>query len=133
MMLVASGLGPFSGQAVHFERYAPEKLPYAQTRYAFEAKRHHKLIDERLAARRYMMGDAYTVLDMNVWGWARLAPFVLGADAWEKLPNLKRLVDEVDARPAAQRALAVKERFAFKTEMDEEARRAMFRHLAPQQ
>ena len=50
--------------------------------------------------------------------------------AWGGLPHLKRLVDEVTTRPAAQRALAIKERHAFKTEMDDEARRAMFQHLA---
>ena len=53
-------------------------------------------------------------------------PFILGDDAWEQLPNLKRLFDEISARPAAQRANALKDRHAFKTEMDEEARRHMF-------
>jgi len=35
-------------------------------------------------------------------------------------------VDEISARPAAQKAVALKDRYAFKTEMDEEAKRAMF-------
>jgi len=61
-----------------------------------------------------------------VWGWARAVPFILGADAWEQLPNVKRLLDEVNARPAAQRAEAVKNRFTFKAEMDEDARKQMF-------
>ena len=131
MMFIASGLGPFCGQAVHFERYAPEKVPYAQKRYLFEARRHLNIVDERLASQPYMLGDAYTVVDMALWGWARLAPFVLNDDgAWAALPNVKRIVDEITARPAAQRALAIKERHAFKTEMDDEARRAMFQHLA---
>jgi GST-like protein len=67
---------------------------------------------------------------MDVWGWARMLPFVLGAEAWAKFPNVKRLVDEIEARPAAQRALALKERFTFKAELDDEARRHMFKHLA---
>jgi GST-like protein len=54
---------------------------------------------------------------------------VLGDGAWEKLPNLKRLVDEITARPAAQRAMALKDRHKFKTEMDAEAMQAMFPHL----
>ncbi len=57
-----------------------------------------------------MLGDTYTVVDMALWAWARLTPFVLGQDVAEKMTNLKRLVDEVTARPAAQRALALKER-----------------------
>jgi len=67
---------------------------------------------------------------MDVWGWARMAPFILGDDAWARLPHLKRLHDEIDARPAAARAKTLKERFAFKPEMDDDARRHMFKHLA---
>jgi GST-like protein len=42
---------------------------------------------------------------------------------------VKRLVDEISARPAAPRAIALKDKFVFKTEMDDEARNIMFRHL----
>jgi GSH-dependent disulfide-bond oxidoreductase len=126
LMFVATGIGPYSGQAVHFKHHAPEKLPYAVNRYLREAERHWGIIDARLAKHRYMLGDTYTIVDMAVWGWARAVPFILGDDAWEKLPNLKRLFDEISARPAAQRANALKDKHAFKTEMDEEARRNMF-------
>lgn len=130
LMFIASGVGPFSGQSVHFQHYTPEKLPYAQTRYAFEAMRHYTILNERLGQHRYMIADTYTIVDMDVWGWARMVPFALSKNAWEKLPHLKRLVDEIEARPAAQRALKIKDRFTFKAEMDDEARRNMFRHLA---
>jgi GSH-dependent disulfide-bond oxidoreductase len=126
LMFVATGIGPYSGQAVHFKHHAPEKLPYAINRYLHEAARHWGIIDAQLAKHRYMLGDAYTIVDMAVWGWARAVPFVLGDDAWSKLPHLKRLFDEISARPAAQRANALKDKHAFKTEMDEDARRNMF-------
>jgi GST-like protein len=126
LMFVATGIGPYSGQAVHFKHHAPEKLPYAVNRYLHEAERHWGIIDAQLAKHRYMLGDSYTLVDMAVWGWARAVPFILGDDAWTKLPNLKRLVDEINARPAAQRAEALKTKHAFKTEMDDEARRNMF-------
>lgn len=129
LMFVASGVGPYSGQAVHFRVYAPEKLPYAINRYTFEAQRHFGIIDERLASRKYMLGDTYTIVDMDVWGWARLLPNVMGEGAWDKLGNLKRLVDEISARPAAQRAVALKDRHKFKTEMDADAVKAMFPHI----
>ncbi|NWG26514.1 MAG: glutathione S-transferase N-terminal domain-containing protein [Pseudorhodoplanes sp.] len=132
LMFAATGLGPFSGQSVHFRNYAPEKLAYAINRYAFEAHRHYGVLDERLAARKYMLGDDYTIVDMDVWGWARMMPIVIGEEHWAKYPNLKRLVDEISARPAAVRAIAIKDRHKFKTEMDEEARRAMFRHMDQQ-
>jgi GST-like protein len=126
LMFVASGIGPYSGQCVHFRHHAPEKLAYAINRYEFEAERHYAIIDERLADNRYMMGDEYTIVDMALWGWARMVPFVLGDDAMAKLPNLKRFMDEINARPAAERAEALKSRHTFKTEMDDAARAAMF-------
>ena len=126
LMFVASGVGPFSGQAVHFKHYAPEPLPYAINRYDFEASRHWGILNKHLATHRFMLGDDYTLVDMAVWGWARAVPFVLGADAWDKLPHVKRLLDEINARPAAQRAEALKTRFTFKAEMDDDARKAMF-------
>jgi hypothetical protein len=43
--------------------------------------------------------------------------------AWAKFPNLKRLVGEIEARPAVQRALALKDGFTFKAKLDEKARR----------
>jgi GST-like protein len=126
LMFVASGIGPYSGQAVHFQHHAPEKLPYAINRYTFEAERHFKIVDDRLASNRYMLGADYTLVDMALWGWARMMPMVLGEAAWAGLANLKRHHDEIAARPAAQRAAALKDRHKFKTEMDDEARRAMF-------
>src|SRR5947207_11145013 len=57
LMFVASGIGPYSGQAVHFRNYAPEKLPYAINRYTFEAVRHFKILDDRLAKHSHMVGN----------------------------------------------------------------------------
>ena len=132
LMFVATGVGPFSGQAVHFRHFAPEPNDYAVSRYLYEAKRHYGILDARLAEHSFMLGDTYTIVDMAVWGWARMVPFIMGEDAWGGLPNLNRLVEEISARPAAQAAVALKEVHAFKAEMDEEARRHMFRHLATQ-
>jgi GST-like protein len=76
-----------------------------------------------------MIGDTYTIVDMAFWGWARMAPYVLGDDVFTKYPNVKRLLDEISARPAAARAITYKDKFTFKTEMDEEAKHIMFGHL----
>ena len=132
LMFVASGIGPYSGQSVHFRNVAPEPKEYAVNRYMFEAQRHWGIVEQRLAGRRFMLGDDYTIVDMAVWGWSRLIPNVLGPEALAKLPHLKRHMEEISARPAAVRALGLKDRHAFKTEMDEAARLAMFPHLAKQ-
>jgi GST-like protein len=131
LMFVATGIGPYSGQAVHFRHFAPEPKDYAHERYQFEAKRHYGIADARLAQHTYMLGETYTIVDMALWGWARMIPFVIGEEAWTSLPNLKRWFDAVSARPATARATALKDRHAFKTEFDAEARRNMFRHIAP--
>jgi GST-like protein len=132
LMFVATGVGPFSGQGVHFRHHATEKVPYAHNRYQFEAERHYSILDQRLAKQRYLVGDAYSIVDMDAWGWARMVPFIMGEGAFAKFPNVKRLVDEISARPAAARAEALKTKHAFKAEMDDEARGHMFKHLARQ-
>ena len=129
LMFIATGVGPFCGQAVHFKHFAPEQVPYAQKRYQFEANRHFKILDDRLAAHRYLVGGVYTIVDMSFWSWARMAPFIMGDDTWTKYPNVKRFHDEIAARPAAQKAATLKDRHPFKAEVDDEARRNMFRHL----
>jgi GST-like protein len=59
-----------------------------------------------------------------------MLPFILGDEkAWEAYPNLKRLTDEIMARPAAKDALALKDKHKFKADMDEAARAVMFKHL----
>lgn len=128
LMFVATGVGPYSGQSVHFKRMAPEKIPYAINRYDFESERHYKILDDQLAKHRYVLGDTYTIVDMAVWGWVRMANLVLDEGALAKFPNLKRLVDEISARPAAAAAVALKEKagHAFKTEMDADAKKFMF-------
>lgn len=129
LMFIASGLSPFSGQAVHFRNYAPSGQDYASRRYQFEAHRHYSILEERLKGRRYILGGDYTIVDMAAWGWATRVPLIMGDAAWENFPNVRRLCDEISARPAAQRALALKERHSFHPEFDETARKHMFRFL----
>jgi GST-like protein len=128
ILFIASGLGPFSGQAVHFQHIAPEGLSYAVNRYRREAERHYKVLDHHLRGREFIVGDSYSIADMPAWGWLDRASFVLKgeADPLGAFPNLQRLFQAVDARPAAKRARAVGSDHVFKTENDEEAKRALF-------
>ena len=73
-----------------------------------------------------MVADAYTIIDMSVWGWARALPRILGEDAWSQFPNIKRLMDEINSRPSVERVNALASKYSFKTEMDEEALGNMF-------
>ncbi len=76
-----------------------------------------------------MVGDSCTIVDMAVWGWARVVPFIFGEHGWGKLSNLTRLFDESDARPPAARASALKDKHVFKAEMDADARRHMLAQI----
>lgn len=126
LMFIATGVGPFSGQAVHFKHFAPEPKAYALNRYDFEARRHWRILDDHLATRTYMINNEYTIVDMALWGWARALPFVFGEQAWTELPNVKRFLDFINTRPAAQRAEALKDAHAFKIEVDKEAIEALY-------
>ena len=126
LMFVASGVGPYSGQAVHFKVYAPEEYAYSLNRYDFEARRHFQILNERLATRRYMLGDNYTLVDMAVWGWARIITRVISEEAAHQMVHLKRLVNEIDSRSAAGKVQELLARHSFKTEMDTEAHQHMF-------
>jgi len=128
LMFIASGVGPYSGQAVHFQRAAPEKLPYAVNRYRREAERHYQVLDQQLTGRDFIVGDAFSIVDMAAWGWIDRAAIVLPGDAepLAAFPQLARWFREIDARPAVARARKVGSDHSFKQEMDEEAKRAMF-------
>jgi GST-like protein len=126
LMFVATGIGPYCGQAMHFKLFAPEPKVYALNRYTFEAERHWAIVNDRLAGQPWMLGDTYTLVDMAVWGWARLIPRLMGEKAWTQFPYVKRHLDAINARPAAQRAEALKDRFVFKQEIDDEAKKALF-------
>jgi GST-like protein len=126
LMFIASGLGPYSGQSVHFRRAAPEQIPYAQNRYLKEAERHYRVLDEHLAGRDHMIGKDFTIIDISAWGWVDRSNFVLGDGRRDEFPNVARWFAGIDARPAVARARAIGKDIVFKREMDDEARRAMF-------
>lgn len=128
LLFIASGLGPFSGQAVHFQFAAPEGLDYAVNRYRREAERHYQVLNDHLEGRDYIVGNKYSIADMSAWGWLDRASRVRkGAeDPLAPFPNLKRLFELVDARPAVARAREVGKDHPFKRVNDEETRRALF-------
>ena len=110
-----------------FQALRAGHAPYSINRYDFEAWRHWLISSTNTSSNRpWMIGSDYSLVDMAVWGWARAVPFVLNAAAWNELPHVKRLLDEINARPRRSVAEALKDRFSFKAEMDDEANKAMF-------
>lgn len=126
LQLVATGLSPFSGQAIHFLHYAPEDLPYAKNRYVKELERHYRVLDARLSETPWLAGPEYSVADMALWGWAASAGYVFGEKGLADYPHVAAFMEKMAARPAVQRALALKQEHTFKHTLDEETRKALF-------
>ena len=105
LMFQMGGVGPMLGQAHHFRIYATQKIEYAINRYTNEAKRLYGVMDKQLANNKYIAGDQYTIADMAIYPWLRSWKNQ-GID-WTDYPRLKAWFDEVSARPAVQRGVAV--------------------------
>lgn len=128
LLFIASGVGPFSGQAVYFQHVAPAGNEYSANRYRRETERHYEVLDQHLAGREFMVGAEYTIVDMAAWGWLAMAARVLKGEDDPLAPyvNLKRWFQRVDARPAAARARVIGQGHDFKMEMDEQTKRALY-------
>ncbi|BDU19310.1 glutathione binding-like protein [Dyella sp. GSA-30] len=120
------GLGPMLGQNHHFNRYAPEKIPYAIDRYVNETRRLYGVLNKRLDGRAFIAGDDYTIADMAAYPWT-VSHEAQGMDLAD-FPHLKAWFDTIAARPATQRAYALGEpiRNGFDLTKDEEARKVLF-------
>lgn len=104
LMFQMAGLGPMQGQANHFVRYAPEKIPYAIERYQKETLRLFGVLDAQLARAPYLAGP-YSIADVATYPWIAARGYAeLKLDSF---PHLKRWCDEVEQRPAVARGMRV--------------------------
>lgn len=99
LMFQMGGVGPMMGQANVFYRYFPTKIPEAIERYQKESRRLLEVLDGRLAESPYLAGDEYSIADIANFCWSGVSI--------EGLPQLRRWLAEIEARPAVQRGLAV--------------------------
>ena len=99
-----AGVGPMLGQAHHFLRFNAGKAPYAEQRYAAEAKRLYAVLDQRLADREYLSGS-YSIADMATWPW--ISRYEWQGIDWADHPNLKHWYLTIADRPAVQRGYDV--------------------------
>lgn len=99
------GLGPMAGQNHHFNRFAPEKVPYAIKRYVDETARLYGVLDKRLADRPFVAGEAYSIADMAIYPW--IVPHSFQQQDLNDFPHLKAWFERIQARPATQRAYAL--------------------------
>lgn len=110
LMWQMGGVGPMFGQANHFIRYAPEKVPYGINRYVKETQRLLGVMDRQLAGNAYLAGADYSIADMATYAWTLNALTGLAdqiADGLRPIDNVRRWLDQVGARPAVQRGMLV--------------------------
>lgn len=127
LMWQMAGFGPMLGQNHHFRSYAPEKIPYAITRYENEAHRLYGVLDKRLVGRDFVAGE-YSIADMAIVGWATLYERQ-GIDVAE-FPNFGNWLERMRARPAVERGLKVGEEHRVNLSADKEAQQVLFNQRA---
>jgi GSH-dependent disulfide-bond oxidoreductase len=99
--------GPKSGECGHFRRLGDEQgdQSYAVRRFTDEVNRLYGVLNNRLYVSKYLAGDEYTIADMISYPWT-VNWKAQGQDI-EEFPYFKRWFDELGARPAVQRGMAV--------------------------
>ena len=104
LMFQMGGVGPMFGQAHHFMRAKKDEIPYGTERYGTEAKRLYGVMDRRLQENRFFAGP-YSIADIAIYPW-------VARHEWHRVdlaqfPAVKRWYDEVGARPAVAKGMAV--------------------------
>ncbi|MCW5744791.1 MAG: glutathione S-transferase N-terminal domain-containing protein [Alphaproteobacteria bacterium] len=99
--------GPKLGECGHFRRLGDRAgdQTYAINRFTDEANRLYGVLNNRLYDRRYLAGDEYTIADMIAYPWTINWKFQ-GQDI-EEFKYFKRWFEEIGARPAVQKGMAV--------------------------
>jgi glutathione S-transferase len=105
------GLGPMQGQANHFNRFAPEKIPYGIQRYTGETERLVGILDNHLKDKEYLVGDKFSIADIASIGWINGLCFA-GVEI-DNFPNVKKWWERIIARPAVDRGLSIPTKSSF--------------------
>jgi GST-like protein len=110
LMFQMGGVGPMFGQVGFFHKFAgkdfEDKRP--RDRYAAESARLLNVIDQRLATRAWMMGDAYTIADVALFPWINNLKHFYGAGelvGLDKFTHVLRALDAFLKRPAVIKGL----------------------------
>jgi GSH-dependent disulfide-bond oxidoreductase len=122
------GLGPMAGQNHHFSQYAPEKLPYAITRYVNETNRLYGVLDRQLAKTGAFVAGDYSIADMAAYPWT--VPYERQGQKLEDFPHLKRWFETIRDRPATQAAYKKGEAINRPREMSDDEKKMLFGQTA---
>ncbi|WP_157215532.1 glutathione S-transferase family protein [Flavisphingomonas formosensis] len=104
LMVQMASIGPMFGQHTHFSLLPAGSEPYSAARYKAQAERLYRLLDDRLAVRDWIAGDAYSIADIATYPWA----LYLERHGFSPAdhPALGRWAERIGARPAIARSAA---------------------------
>lgn len=107
-----ASVGPMFGQLGYFHKFAGREIEDKRPleRYRTETKRLLGVIESRLAGRRWIMGDDYTIADISLLGWVRnLIGFYEARELvdFDSLREVPAWLERGLARPAVQRGLEI--------------------------
>ena len=105
LMFQMGSVGPMFGQYNHFNKYAPEKIPYAIDRYHKETLRLYDVLNSQLAKTDYISGADYSIADIAIYPW--VAAFDVMELTLENHPQLKQWYETLKQRPAVDRGMKV--------------------------
>ncbi len=107
LMFQMGNVGPMFGQNGYFQGYCPEDVPLAKERYHNVTKQIYGVLDKRLGESAYLAGDDYSIADVATYPWTMPKQQAMHKIDADKYPNVKRWGQEIAARPAVQRGIAV--------------------------
>ncbi len=107
-----AAIGPIFGQLGFFYKFAGKEIEDKRplNRFVDEVKRLLRVVDGRLAARPWIMGEDFSIADISMIGWINALITFYGAGElveYGQLQHLPKWLDRALARPAVQRGLKI--------------------------
>jgi len=116
-----SGQGPYYGQAAWFNKFAPEKIPYAIDRYTSEVNRVTSVLEGHLSAQKeangssdgpWLVGNKFSYADLAFVSWQITIPKMTEGDGYsiDKFPLVKAWIGRMSGRKGIASVLAEMEK-----------------------
>jgi len=107
-----ASIGPMFGQVGFFHKFAGREIADKRPleRYSQESRRLLGVLEARLAARAWLMGEEFSMVDVACLGWVRNLVGHYGAGelvGWSAFKEVQRWLEAALTRPAVRRGLLI--------------------------
>jgi GSH-dependent disulfide-bond oxidoreductase len=111
IMFQMASLGPMFGQLLVFAGAWRNEYPAVTGRYVKEVNRILAVLEARLQGHTYFVDNEYTIADIAMLPWVRMAVVHPIGQMLALKPNLKAWWERVSTRPAVVKGLSIPEPF----------------------